>query len=64
MPNDTPNIVAAELAEDVRAAARSLAASYGAARKHRLGWRALGPLRMGVHNGRPEARPVADPGHL
>ncbi len=43
-----PNFIAAELADDVRAAARSLGQFPQAALEHRLGWRALAPLKAAV----------------
>ena len=41
MNDPDPNIIAGELPDDVRAAARSLGQSPQAALEHRLGWRAL-----------------------
>ena len=55
MAKQDPNFIAAELAEHVHAAARSLAESYEAALKARLGFRArLGRLIEGTPHGSPK----------
>ena len=58
MNTPDPNFIAAELADDVPAAARSLGQSPQAALEHRLGFRALAPLKAAVRRSSQAAAPL------